>query len=576
MNEKIPYTPLSTRLSGSARETEIRLKNIFSGPKKRPPALFLALVFSVCVLCGNLVSCQNAEAESPPPTEMWLDYYNTRLDIPWEDRAGIELPEYPGVTFRWTSGSVSAVRDGETAELFGGMPVWNVFLCDLNGDGLRELCATVSFGSGMIDDHIVVYDYAAGAAYTLWDRGIYDYALSLEDGQLRVTRSEYLGSAVSAGGLALTEDGTLVMTGELTQDAQTVTPDPGYSPISEDEQWLLQTLFEAADREEPFQLPAARLLACTEENGRLLGAACVTDHLENTLILGVMDSETRELDGPVFRCSLPNGVPNVVKYQNQGISYLLYTFNGQMMGQYLGQAGLVRFDANGPTWEWPVEGDIREADSSARLEYQDYWTGHLALLAPGGVDIYETDPGFVWGADKPPSMWRLEHNQYFYYADEEDLPMPVYFQSLMWLNETTRDPGGWRITALLPNERFAVPGEDWDSFTLLAQSDDNRQYLAANLVFPYEGENGRRSYGSLDHAAAYDMGAPGADVRPGDSWDRVRAAFPDLREDGYPVGWDSYLWYCSGDPQTAPAYVFLFENDVLVDIALRPPLGGDR
>ena len=69
--------------------------------------------------------------------------------------------------------------------------------------------------------------------------------------------------------------------------------------------------------------------------------------------------------------------------------------------------------------------------------------------------------------------------------------------------------------------------------------------------------------------------SPGAEVRPGDSWDRVRAAYPDLREDGYPVGWTSYLWYCSGDPQTTPAYVFLFENDVLVDIAFRPPLGGE-
>ena len=65
MNEKIPYTPLSTRLSGSARETELRLKNIFFGPKRRPPVLFLALVFAACIFCGNLVSCQNAEAESP-------------------------------------------------------------------------------------------------------------------------------------------------------------------------------------------------------------------------------------------------------------------------------------------------------------------------------------------------------------------------------------------------------------------------------------------------------------------------------------------------------------------------------
>ena len=66
MNKNIPRTPFSTPLSGSARETEIRIRNIFSGPKKRPPVLFLALMFSVCVFCGNIVSCRFVEAETPP------------------------------------------------------------------------------------------------------------------------------------------------------------------------------------------------------------------------------------------------------------------------------------------------------------------------------------------------------------------------------------------------------------------------------------------------------------------------------------------------------------------------------
>ena len=61
MNNNMPRTPFSTPLSGSARETELRLRSIFSGPKKRPPALFLALIFAACLLCGNLVSCQVAE-----------------------------------------------------------------------------------------------------------------------------------------------------------------------------------------------------------------------------------------------------------------------------------------------------------------------------------------------------------------------------------------------------------------------------------------------------------------------------------------------------------------------------------
>ena len=67
MKNNIPRTPFSTPLSGSAKTTQLRIKNILSGPKKRPPALFLALMFSVCLLCGNLVSCQVAEAETDPP-----------------------------------------------------------------------------------------------------------------------------------------------------------------------------------------------------------------------------------------------------------------------------------------------------------------------------------------------------------------------------------------------------------------------------------------------------------------------------------------------------------------------------
>ena len=54
MNQPLPRTPFSTGLSGSARELEIRLRNIMSGPKKRPPIPFLILMFSVCIFCGNI------------------------------------------------------------------------------------------------------------------------------------------------------------------------------------------------------------------------------------------------------------------------------------------------------------------------------------------------------------------------------------------------------------------------------------------------------------------------------------------------------------------------------------------
>lgn len=63
MKEKMPRTPFSTGLSRSARETELRIKHIMSGPRKRPPLPFLLLMFSICIFCGNLVSCQMAGPE---------------------------------------------------------------------------------------------------------------------------------------------------------------------------------------------------------------------------------------------------------------------------------------------------------------------------------------------------------------------------------------------------------------------------------------------------------------------------------------------------------------------------------
>ncbi len=145
-----------------------------------------------------------------PPYEVskWLDYFHDEK-MPWEGSLELRLPQYPDTVFRWTPYEVKAIdSDGEKV-LFSGMPVWNVYLADLNGDGLPEFCATVSFGSGIVDNRVIVYDYAAGKAYELADRMQYDYVLSLQDGRLIVTQSEYNGPEIASGELALAD-------GELT------------------------------------------------------------------------------------------------------------------------------------------------------------------------------------------------------------------------------------------------------------------------------------------------------------------------------------------------------------------------
>ena len=382
MNNKMPRTPFSTPLSGSARETELRLKNIFSGPKKRPPVLFLALMFSVCLLCGNLVSFQ-------------------------------------------------------------------------------------------------------------------------------VEAATYADSAPNRPNHSQTPDASLDLT---EHEPASVTYQTGESPLSEGEQLLLEKLFRAAERQNgwQFQVPTAQLMSYIQKDGWVLGAVFVEDHLENTLILGIMDKATGEVPHSVFQCSCHIGVPSIVTFQKDDGAYrLLYTFNGQENGQYTGEAGLVRFDGEFMAWEWPVEGDVRYgheppgASPAAYPEYREYWdSGHYAVMAPGGVDVYTVNPDFQWGQDEPWSIWQLDHNETFWNdsSSAEELPMPIYFQSLNWLIEHTNDPGGWRITSLTLNEEKCDTGKRIDCYTLRAHTDNGQNELTADLFFPYDQTGGRRSYDTLNYA----------------------------------------------------------------------------
>ena len=391
MNQSVPRTPFSTPLSGSARETEIRIRNIMSGPKKRPPALFLALMFSVCIFCGNLVSCNVAGP------------------------------------------------DGESVP-------------DRLSNSLQG-----------------------------------DVSLDLEE-----------------------------------HEPASVTYEPGEDPLSEGEQKLLETLFRTAERENGyrFQAPTAQLMSCIQKDGWVLGAVFVEDYWENTLILGIMDKETGEMSHVTFQRSVKNGVSSVATFRDSDGEYcLLYTFNGQENGQYDGQAGVVRFNGAFMEWQWPVEGDVRygsappDGPEGAFSEYESYWDGHLAVMSPGGVDVYTVNPEFAWGMDEPWSMWQLDHDETFY-ADPSssvELPMPVYFQSLNWLVEHTNDPGGWQVVSLSLNEEKCVPGKRVDCYTLRARSWTGAEELTADLFFPYEQTGSRRSYDSLHHAEVPEAAALSAD-----------------------------------------------------------------
>lgn len=147
--------------------------------------------------------------EYAPAAVKWFDYLETMEDMDWDGGLEMGLPEFPGVTFRWYPDRMEAVTREETLSLYGGWPIWSCYLCDLTGDGLPELCSTLSMGFGMIDNRVIVCDYAGGASYALEDRGNYDYTLRWEDGRLYVDKRIYNSAEMVSSGRLVLENGVL-------------------------------------------------------------------------------------------------------------------------------------------------------------------------------------------------------------------------------------------------------------------------------------------------------------------------------------------------------------------------------
>ena len=127
----------------------------------------------------------------------WFDY--TENPSAMDDESTIKLPIYPDVTFSYNQTQIIASKPFDTSELTGqtilidGMPIWNAYFTDLTGDVFPEICATYTWGSGVIDSRVVICDYANGAIYELSDRGYFDFTLRQDeqDGRLYVDKTKY-------------------------------------------------------------------------------------------------------------------------------------------------------------------------------------------------------------------------------------------------------------------------------------------------------------------------------------------------------------------------------------------------
>ena len=174
-------------------------------------AVSLGIAAAACFL---IMPKKDKPQSLPSKTEatVWYDEWDNENGTPSEPQS-ITAPAFSSVTFRWkdeSSGvSILAEENGKTRTLFTGMPVVNVYFADVTGDGKPELCATVYFGSGMVDSHIVVYDYANRQSYTLWTRGRFDYRLYTDDSALYVGKTAYNGDKQIDFGTLVMQDGVL-------------------------------------------------------------------------------------------------------------------------------------------------------------------------------------------------------------------------------------------------------------------------------------------------------------------------------------------------------------------------------
>ena len=114
---RIPNTRFSTRLSGTAQETELRLRSIFQWKKKRPPLPLWATVLLVAVGCGGLVACRATPPQEPPVGDSFGDDGRGDLILEEDDPqpAPVDTVVLQDVTFTYDDLTVEITNVADVA-----------------------------------------------------------------------------------------------------------------------------------------------------------------------------------------------------------------------------------------------------------------------------------------------------------------------------------------------------------------------------------------------------------------------------------------------------------------------------
>jgi len=578
MNQQMPRTPFSTHLSGSARETEIRLRNIFAGPKKRPPLPFLILMFAIAIFCGNLVSCRQRPPE--PSLVMETQYYDRNdnyIEIP-----ALALPA--GQENEAVDAINTALNDlrGEYAQLDSrtGTDAWEnqcLFYPSTTDRYLNLLFFRSQFTTDLNTGHVfsLVYDKKEGTLVSTGDalalaglneKGLLDQVAEQMEPEMNPEGQGYQIALhnLTLEGFRIKADGQPVfyLTGRMDD-----VDDAVLDAVSGADQ-----LFIWEDR------------AVTVYDQYSLNAPLVpaeeTDRLDPPLWNQWYFAGEEPVGGFVDRSS-PDALNFDTRLNEMALEYLRAAYNATV---YLAadapdtpQDRNFRLDSVNLLGTDTLEGELLglyqinysgvSAQSSGALEWSAWSPAYLvARMYEDGspaeflvhFDYYRE--GMASGDAIRQAVWRLMDLEVCLYRD--GFTTPVGLGS--WTDSMFPDFEP-ETSVFKEGEPIYQPGDYWENWSVDGGGDAG----GVSALRYYSADSGSFFLKRLETGRT-DMVTPRG-IRVGATREEVLAAYPGLLSDEKDWTWaypDDYLWYCDDVNGIGPHLYFYFVNDVVYMIQM--------
>ena len=541
MPTKSPKTPFSTRLSGSAKETELRLRSIFQWQKKRPPVWMFALVVLVIFGCIGLVSCQQEQPENPAEGQ-------EQSQIPVEKN--VFGDKYRDFFANYQSDLGSYQYTGDTRFAFDDR---KLTLQDVPENQVEELlvsnyCFEAAFEfqgllglQGSENLQSSVKNEAKNAEKGWYFENVTIHTLdTLSEGDFTPDGSYFAGEAqaqsfieelrelVQEYGLAQYSVVYADLSWLWSESALAMGPQLGngryerlylVGKISEDANWHLYECFwgeYTLERAMPFDLDE-------------LGMTLLTDYFRGNgwnygrvYFAGQEPGEPQEDD---LRIDAVRYLGSEQTYETTGEAYAL-TLNWYVNG---GWNASERYIVMGRS----MDGELDEVRGDR--QYVGHSVSYMILEETNGVTDWEV------------SLWH----------DDNPYPWPLAV-------------GRWNENALsfVDGEPSVEVLEGWDP--IYWEGDYwNRCTLDGLSILRYYNSREDR-HGNFTIELTRDDFATLRGIRLGSTRDEVKSAYPELKSGDYwgkyPGG--DYLWYCDDANDFGPAILFFFKNDTVSKIIL--------